>query len=185
VPVMLWAGEKFTSLTMRKDLKDWGFDPVCAQCYLGGSGIAAVFAGGADIVICGRVADASVTAGAAMFWHGWDRSNLKGLAGTLMIGHLLECSTYVTGGYYSGFKDLGVHDTDMGYPIAAIDHTGAAILSIEKGRDGSMTVGTVTSQLVYEIQGPIYFNSDVTAEISDIKIKRVGENQVKVSGVKG
>ena len=49
-----------------------------------------------------------------------------------MLGHVIECSTYATGGYYSGFKDLGVKDTDMGYPIAAIEHNGEAVFTMEK-----------------------------------------------------
>ena len=48
-----------------------------------------------------------------------------------------------------------------------------------------MTVSSVTSQLLYEIQGPQYYNCDVTAQIENIKIEQVGEDQVKVSNVKG
>lgn len=169
-----------------KDIQQWGYEPLCAQCYLGGTGIAACFEGGADIVVCGRVADASVTVGAAMWWHGWKReTHIQELAGALMIGHIIECSTYATGGYYSGFKDLGVKDTDMGYPIAAVDEKGHAIITMEKGRHGLVTPETIASQLLYEIQGDLYYNSDVTASISDISLELVGENAVKVSGVKG
>lgn len=178
-------GEKLPNLPANKNIQDWGFDPICAQCYLGGTGIAAAFEGGADIVVCGRVADASVTMGAAMWWHAWKRENLEELAGALMIGHIIECSTYATGGYYSGFKELGINDTDMGYPIAAIDHKGEAVLTMEKGKHGLCTVDTIASQLLYEIQGPLYFNSDVTANIEDIRLEQVGKNAVKVSGVKG
>lgn len=96
-----------------------------------------------------------------------------------------RCSTYATGGYYSGFKDLGVHDTDMAYPIAAIDYKGEAVLTMEQGKHGLMTPATVASQLLYEIQGPLYYNSDVTASIEDMHLKVVGENAVHVSGVKG
>ena len=181
----LSTGEKFPNLPASQNLADWGFDPICAQCYLGGTGIAAAFEGGADIVVCGRVADASVTVGAAMWWHGWKRENLEELAGALMIGHIIECSTYATGGYYSGFKDLGVNDTDMGYPIAAIDHRGEAVLTMEKGKHGLVTPATIASQLLYEIQGPLYYNSDVTAQIEDVRLEEVGKNAVKVSGIKG
>jgi hypothetical protein len=96
-----------------------------------------------------------------------------------------RCSTYATGGYYSGFKDLGVHDTDMAYPIAAIDYKGEAVITMEKGKDGLMTPATVASQLLYEIQGPLYYNSDVTASIEDMHLKVIGNNAVHVSGVKG
>ncbi|KAL2752011.1 hypothetical protein ACRALDRAFT_1052947 [Sodiomyces alcalophilus JCM 7366] len=178
-------GEPFYNLPANKSIQEWGFDPVCAQCYLGGTGIAECFRGGADIVLCGRVADASVTVGAAMWWHGWTRDNLDELASALMVGHIIECSTYATGGYYSGFKSLGDKDTDMGYPIASVEANGDAVITMEKGRHGLVNTYTVASQLLYEIQGPLYFNSDVTAEIDNIVLKEVGENAVHVSGVKG
>ncbi|KAH0442492.1 DUF1446 domain-containing protein [Colletotrichum camelliae] len=178
-------GEKFLNLPANKPIQEWGFDPICAQCYLGGTGIAECFKAGADIVLCGRVADASVTVGAAMWWHGWTRDNLSELAGALMIGHIIECSTYATGGYYSGFKDLGLNDTDMGYPIAAIDEKGEAVITMEEGKHGLVTTATIASQLLYEIQGPLYYNSDVTASIEDMHLKQIGKNAVHVSGVRG
>ncbi len=179
-------GEPFLNLPANKPIQEWGYEPICAQCYLGGTGIAACFAGGADIVLCGRVADASVTVGAAMWWHGWTReANIPELAGALMVGHIIECSTYATGGYYSAFKELGDKDLDMGYPIAAVDHKGEAVISMEKGRDGLVNIDTVASQLLYEIQGPLYYNSDVTASIEDIHLVQIAPNEVHVSGVKG
>ncbi|KAJ0333036.1 hypothetical protein COL922a_011178 [Colletotrichum nupharicola] len=178
-------GEKFLNLPANKPIQEWGFDPICAQCYLGGTGIAECFKAGADIVLCGRVADASVTVGAAMWWHGWTRDNLSELAGALMIGHIIECSTYATGGYYSGFKDLGLNDTDMGYPIAAIDEKGEAVITMEEGKHGLVTTATIASQLLYEIQGPLYYNSDVTASIEDMHLKQISKNAVHISCVKG
>ncbi|KAF4972970.1 hypothetical protein FZEAL_9455 [Fusarium zealandicum] len=175
-------GEPFLNLPANKPIQEWGHDPVCAQCYLGGTGIAECFRAGADIVLCGRVADASVTVGAAMWWWDWNRDdNITELAGALMIGHIIECSTYATGGYYSGFKDLGVNDLDMGYPIASIEESGEAVLTMEKGRDGLVSTATIASQLLYEIQGPIYYNSDVTASIEDVKLEQVGKNAVRLT----
>jgi hypothetical protein len=60
------------------------------------------------------VADASLIVGAAMWWHGWTKANINELAGALMVGHIIECSTYATGGYYSGFKDLAGKNNDLG-----------------------------------------------------------------------
>jgi hypothetical protein len=56
---------------------------------------------------------------------------------------------------------------------------------MEKGKHGLVNTATVASQLLYEIQGPLYYNSDVTASIEDVKIVEIGKNQVHVSGVKG
>ncbi|KAF2665805.1 DUF1446-domain-containing protein [Microthyrium microscopicum] len=187
VKALVQKGEKFQSLMHGKSLTEWGLEPVCAQSYLGGLGIAKALTEGADIVICGRVSDASPIIGAAAWWHQWTNDQFDQLAGSLVIGHLLECSSYVAGGYSSDFKDIlkaGKH-IDMGFPICAIDHNGHGVMYKEKNRGGVMTVNSVTSQLLYEIQGPLYYNCDVTAQLEDIKIEQVGEDQVKVSGVRG
>ena len=92
---LLGEGEKFENLCKGGFLTDWKLKPIAAQCYLGGAGIAAAFAAGADIVICGRVSDAAPTIGAAMWWHGWDRNtDYDQVASSLIAGHLIECSRY-------------------------------------------------------------------------------------------
>lgn len=58
-------GEKFESLVDGKPLEEWGFEPIAAQCYLGSRGITEALRNGADIVICGRVADAAPAMGVA------------------------------------------------------------------------------------------------------------------------
>jgi hypothetical protein len=100
---------------------------------------------------------------------------------------LIECASYVCGGYYSAFKDLlkaGKH-MNVGFPIAEIDHKGECILTKERNTGGCITVGSVTSQLLYEIQGPLYYNSDVVAQLEDIQMEQVGEDKVRIWGVKG
>lgn len=187
VKAMLEEGEQFRSLMHDKSVGEWGLEPVCAQAYMGGLGIARALSEGADIVICGRVSDASPIIGAAAWWHQWESHQLDELAGSLIIGHLLECAAYVSGGYCADFKNLlksGKH-INLGFPICAIDHLGHGVMYKEKNSGGQMTVSSVTSQLLYEIQGPQYYNCDVTAQIENIKIEQIGEDQVKVSGVKG
>jgi hypothetical protein len=132
-------GEDFVGLMTGKPLREWGNDIVCAQCYLGGAGVAEALRQGADIVICGRVADAATTVGAAMWWHGWDReADLDPLAGSLIAGHLIECSSYVCGGYYSGFKTLLDSCENIGFPIAEILQDGTSIITKEANTDGEV-----------------------------------------------
>ncbi|KAF2111438.1 hypothetical protein BDV96DRAFT_551859 [Lophiotrema nucula] len=184
----LKAGEKFPSLPSDTPIDEWGVEPVCAQAYLGGAGIAEALTSGADIVICGRVADASPVIGAAMWYHKWGREDYDQLAYALVAGHLLECSSYVTGGYYTGFKKelLQVNNcTNCGFPIGEIQANGEFIITKEETAGGVVNVHTVTSQLLYEIQGPLYYNSDVTARIDSIKLEEEAPNRVRVTGVIG
>ena len=139
------------------------------------------------MLICGRVSDAAPTIGIAAWWHGWDATRLDELAGALIAGHLIECSAFVTGGYYSRFKELmkSKKHLNLGFPIASVYHNGECDILKEKNTNGIVNVETVTSQLVYEISGPLYFNSDVVADLHHIKLDQTRDNIVHVSGVKG
>ncbi|KAJ7646561.1 hypothetical protein FB45DRAFT_821037 [Roridomyces roridus] len=175
----------FTNNHTGDTLASWPFKPMYAQAYLGGLGIATALHKGADIVVCGRVSDASLAIGAAAWWHDWNRNHLPQLANALVAGHLIECSTYITGGNFSGFKDLeeGGRWLDLAYPIAEINGDGGVVITKEKNRGGMVTVQTCSSQLLYEIQGPWYFNSDVTAILDNITFTQIGPNRVSMTGV--
>lgn len=51
--------------------------------------------------------------------------------------------------------------------------------------NGIVNTETVTSQLVYEISGPLYYNSDVVAYIENVSAVQEAEDRVRVSGIKG
>ena len=61
---------------------------------------------GADIVVTGRVTDASVVVGPAIAHYGWGPRRLRRLAGAVVAGHVIECGTQATGGNFSGFREL-------------------------------------------------------------------------------
>ncbi|KAK9417016.1 putative Transcription factor domain-containing protein [Seiridium unicorne] len=177
---------KFKHISTGEILDDWEYEPLFAQCYLGGMGIAEAFRSGADIVICGRVADAAPIVGGAAWFHGWSRTDFDQLARSLIAGHLIECSTYVTGGNYTGFKSLDWgHLDDLGYPIAEIGYDGDVIITKPDETGGVVNVETCKEQLLYEIQGKWYLNSDVTAVIDQAKFEQVGKDRVRLSGVTG
>jgi len=176
---------KFENVCTGELLDDWKFKPIYAQAYLGGLGIAAAFARDVDIVVCGRVSDASLVIGAAYWWHGWQRSDLDCLANAFVAGHLIECSNYVCGGNYTGFKALESKGwDDIGYPIAEISSSGEVIITKNKGSGGEVSVDTCTSQLLYEIQGPWYFNSDVTAVLDELWFEQLSTDRVALRGIK-
>jgi Acyclic terpene utilisation family protein AtuA len=178
------GGSEFTNIYTKEKLSGWQFKPIYAQAYLGGLGISAAFANGADIVICGRTSDASTVIGSAFWWHDWKRSDLDKLANAFVAGHLLECSTYVCGGNFTGFKTLeekGWHN--IGFPIGEISKDGSVEMTKQINSGGLVSPDSCKSQLLYEIQGPQYYNSDVTAILSNISFHHVATNRVAVRGV--
>ncbi|KAK3678126.1 hypothetical protein LTR78_002221 [Recurvomyces mirabilis] len=175
----------FENICTGEVLEDWKFKPIAAQAYLGGLGIAAAFERGADIVVCGRVSDASPVIGAAYWWHGWKRDQLLELANAFVAGHLIECSNYVAGGNFTGFKSLEMRGwDDIGYPIAEISSNGQAVITKSRGSGGEVSTQTCSSQLLYEIQGPWYYNSDVTAILDELWFEQLGTDRVALRGVK-
>lgn len=121
-----------------------------------------------------------------MWHHGWDREkDFDQIAGSLVAGHLIECSSYVCGGYYSGFKNLFDGCENVGFPIAEVHSDGTFYLEKEPNSGGEMSVGTASSQMLYEIQGPQYFGSDVVALLEGLRMTQIGKDKVFVQGVKG
>jgi hypothetical protein len=165
-------------------LKDWGVDPIAANAYLGGFGIAEALKAGVDIVVTGRVTDASLTAGPAAWWHGWTPDDFDALAGAVTAGHIIECGAHATGGNFSGFLTVpGM--LKCGFPIAEIAEDGSSVIT-KHARDGGMvTVDTVTAQLVYEIQGPRYLNPDATVHLDTVQLSQVGKDRVAIAPVRG
>ncbi|TIC89050.1 DUF1446 domain-containing protein [Nocardioides sp. GY 10113] len=160
-----------------------------ANAYLGAFGIASALAAGADIVITGRVTDASVVVGPAIAHHGWKPEDHDELAGAVAAGHVIECGTQATGGNFSGFVDLFRAGRPMtrplGFPIAEIAADGSSVITKHEGTGGAVTVDTVTAQLLYEIQSTRYLNPDVTTRLDSIRLREVGTDRVEISGVTG
>lgn len=185
VKKMIKDGNAFPHLVdSLNHLSDVGDEIVFAQCYLGVWGIARAFHEGADIVLCGRVSDASPAVGAAAWWHNWKEDQYDELASALIAGHLIECTGYVTGANFTGFKRFPVN-VKTGFPIAEIASNGEVIITKTKIFTGEMSPETCTCQLMYEIQGPWYFNSDVTAEITNAKLELIAKDRVRLSGIHG
>ncbi|GAA4749181.1 DUF1446 domain-containing protein [Nocardioides endophyticus] len=161
-----------------------------ANAYLGGFGIAAALNAGADLVVTGRVTDASLVVGPAVAHHGWTLTSYDELAGAVVAGHVLECGTQATGGNFSGFKTLR-HDrpeilqSPLGFPIAEIAADGSCVITKHDGTGGAVTVDTVTAQLLYEIQSTRYLNPDITTRLDTVELRDVGRDRVSVSGVRG
>ena len=164
---------------------DLGFDsPLAANAYLGGWGIADCLKDGADVVVTGRVTDASVIVGPAAAHFGWGRADYDALAGAVAAGHVIECGIQASGGNYSFFTE--VDDlTYAGFPLAVIHADGSSVITKHPGTGGLVSVDTVTAQLLYEITGARYANPDVTLRVDSIRLHDDGPDRVRIDGVAG
>lgn len=151
---------------------------VSAHVYLGAREIVAGLEQGADIIIAGRVADASPVIGAAWWWYQWRSNDFDQLAGALVAGHLIECSAYVTGSNFAGFYEYPLDDLyDVTFGIAEIEKDGTCVITKHDAKKGFVTEDTVKCQFLYELQGNIYLNSDVKAILDDVQVKSEGRNR--------
>ena len=157
---------------------------ITANAYLGGWGIAEALRRGADIVVTGRVTDAAVACGPAAWHHGWAIDDWDALAGAVAAGHVIECGTQATGGNYSFFTEVeGMART--GFPWAEIAADGSSVIGKHDGTGGAVTVGTVTAQLLYEIDAPGYLGPDVTTRFDTIRLAQAGADRVRLDSVRG
>jgi len=160
---------------------------VGANAYQGAWPIADAIRAGAQIVVTGRVADPALTLGLAIAHYGWQTDDWDRLAGGSIAGHLLECGTQVTGGYFSdpGKKDVpGM--ANLGFPIAEILPDGSCIITKANGTGGVIDRRTVTEQLIYEIHDPAeFFTPDVIVDITALALEQMAPDAVRVYGARG
>jgi Acyclic terpene utilisation family protein AtuA len=161
--------------------------PLTANAYLGGWGIADCLNAGADVVVTGRVTDASVMVGSAAAHFGWGPTDYDQLAGAVVAGHIIECGVQATGGNFSFFTEVPaipglIHP---GFPLAEVYADGSSVITKHPGTGGLVSVDTVTAQLLYEITGARYANPDVTARMDSVELSDDGPDRVRVSGVVG
>ncbi len=157
---------------------------ISANAYLGCWGIVDALNRGADIVITGRVTDAAVVCGPAAWHHGWARDAWDELAGAVVAGHVIECGTQATGGNYSFFTEVPGMER-VGFPWAEVAADGSSVIGKHAGTGGEVSIGTVTSQLLYEIGGPAYLGPDVTSRFDTIQLEQIGRDRVRIFGTKG
>ena len=161
-------------------------DPLFAAAYLGARPIVDALAQGADIVITGRVADASLFLAPLVYEHGWASDDWDRLAAGILVGHLLECSGQSIGGNYSGDWWALPHPWDLPYPIASVDADGTAVISKPKGSGGRVSTDTLRHQLLYEVHDPArYLSPDVVADFSSARFEDLPGDRVRITEVRG
>jgi hypothetical protein len=171
-----------------KKVSELGLDNlVAANAYLGAEAIVEALSAGADIVITGRVADPSLFVAPIAFENGWRFDDWDRLGKATCAGHLMECGTYVSGGFYGdpGVKDVQGFD-DVGQPICEFASDCIFVVTKRPQTGGEVSIGTCTEQLLYEIGNPArYITPDVVADFSAVTMEQAGPDRVSVAGATG
>ena len=160
---------------------------ISANAYLGADAIAPGLATGADVVLTGRVADPSLFLAPLADRLGWDLSDPATVAHGTLVGHLLECGTQLTGGYFAdpGRKDVP-ELASLGYPWADVSASGEAELGKLPGTGGLLDRHTVREQLLYEIGDPgAYLTPDVVLDLYGVTLTETARDRVLVAGAVG
>ena len=160
---------------------------VSINVYFGAEAIADAIRGGAQVVVVGRSADPALALGPLLAHFNWAMDDLDLIAAGTLIGHLLECGSQVTGGYFAdpGWKDV-LDPANLGFPIAEVEANGSCVITKANGTGGLVDTRTVKEQLLYEIHDPAaYLTPDVTLDLSRVTVQQVGKDRVGVAGARG
>ncbi|KTG25302.1 hypothetical protein AWR38_21145 [Idiomarina sp. WRN-38] len=174
-----WEGEKRSISALEQ--------VVAANVYLGADALIEAMAQGAQVVITGRVADPSLALAPLCYYHSWAGDDWDKLAAGALAGHLIECGTQVTGGY---FADPGVKEVpgmaSLGYPLVEVERNGRLVVTKPPGTGGLVTEQTVKEQLLYEIHNPgAYITPDVVIDLEHVRVRQLTKDRVEVTGVRG
>ncbi len=177
------SGETFVNLDTGEPLPS-DADVVTANAYLRARPIADALGAGAQVVVTGRVTDAALVVGPALHAFGWTDSAHDAIAGAVVAGHVIECGAQCCGGNYAFFEEVPNRER-IGFPLAEVHPDGSSVITKHPGTGGTVTVGTVTAQLLYEIGGPRYLSPDAVARFDTIELSQEGPDRVHISGVRG
>lgn len=185
---MLAAGVPMTNMdTGSSDFASIRSRVVSANAYTDSTGLVEGLAGGADIVVAGRVSDNAVYVGPLVHEFGWQRdaAHVDRIASAITLGHIVECASACTGGMSSRFADMP-HMGRVGFPIVEFQRDGSAVVTKVPGSGGKVDPFTIKEHLVYEIGDPrSYLMPDGIADFTSLALREDGTDRVHVSGVRG
>jgi hypothetical protein len=173
----------FTNLDTGEPLSSIRPRVVSANAYLGAQPIADALQQGAELVISGRVADASLTVGPAMHEFGWDWDDWDRLCAASVAGHLIECGAQACGGLWCNWREV-IDWADIGYPYVDLAEDGSFTISSDAGP--GVNRETLTEQLLYEVGDPArYLTPDVVADFTSIALNTVDARTMRATGARG
>jgi hypothetical protein len=159
------------------------FDVVSANAYIGAEPIVDSLAQGADVVVAGRAADASMYLAPMMFEFGWAADDWDRLGAGILLGHLAECGTFATGGAWSDpNRRIVPGQADLGLPILEVDASLSASVTKTPRTGGVVHVDNLRAQLMHEIGDPAaYLSPDVVANFLSVKFAQADADHVAVT----
>jgi hypothetical protein len=180
------AGNELAHLDSNAAFDELPGTPLFASAYLGARGIVDALSQGADVVITGRVADASLFLAPLVHEHGWAWDDWDRLAAGILVGHLLECSGQSIGGNYTGDWWALPQPWELPYPIADVAADGTAVIGKPAGSGGRVSTDTLRHQLLYEVHDPArYLSPDVVADFTSAVFEDLPRDHVRITGVRG
>lgn len=157
-----------------------------ANVYTGAGPIVEALRQGANIIVTGRTTDTGLTLAPMIHEFGWSFDDWDKLAAGTVAGHINECGAQASGGNFLGDWRSLKNMHDVGFPIIEAFPDGSFIVTKHDGTGGAVTRETVSEQLLYEIGDPAeYITPDCVADFTSIQLEDLGNDRVKVFGIKG
>jgi hypothetical protein len=183
---LLAKGHEFRNLDTGADISSIRDQLLSANAYQGAFPLAEALRLGADVVVCGRCADAALALAPMVHAFGWQKDDWNLLAAGVTAGHIIECGTQATGGNSQvGWQDMP-DPANIGYPIVEMDPNGEFTVTKHHGTGGRVNTHVLKEQLLYEIGDPrAYLTPDVAADFTTIRLRDDGPDRVRVSGAAG
>lgn len=169
-----------------KRIGDLGERVISANAYLGAREIVEALGQGAQWCVGGRLSDPSLYVGPICHEMGWSLDDWDRVAHATLVGHLLECSTHITGGF---FADPPYREVDgienLPFPLAEVSD-GHAIITKLDGTGGLVDDRIIAAQVSYEVHDPAaYTNPDIVADFTQVTAETVAPHRVLVRGARG
>ena len=159
---------------------------VSANAYLGARPVVEALAGGAHVVVTGRVTDTGLTLAPMIHAFGWAPDAWDLMAAGTVAGHIIECGAQCSGGNFLGGWPGVPSLEDVGYPIVEAAPDGTFVVTKHGGTGGTVSVASVSEQLVYEMGDPrSYITPDGVADFTTIRLAQDGADRVRVHGIRG
>ena len=180
------AGHELANMETGEPLSSVVDQVQSANAYIGAAPIVEALRAGADVIVTGRSTDTALTYGPLMHELGWSEDDHDLVAAGVVAGHINECGAQCTGGNclidWWTIPDMAA----VGFPIIEMSPDGSFVVTKHPGSGGRVTRASVTEQIVYEMGDPTtYITPDVVADFTTIEVEDLGDDRVRVYGVKG